>query len=422
MSTQNEYEDLIIDVTPSSQYALKNGSTHLYVQLKITGVHSEEKEQRTNMNLGVVLDRSGSMHGSKLQKSKEAIEFIVNNLTNEDQFALTIYDHRVDTIIPSSKLINPTSIISRIRSIRDRGRTNLHGGLMEGFKQVKNGKLLEYRNILLLLSDGLANEGITDRTRMCESVKNIYEGGIGISTFGVGDDFDEDLMVDIADNGGGHFYFIQTADDIPKYIEQEFSGLLTTTAYNIEVEWENLDVKLRRVLGIPYQDRYSNNIRLGDLRSGNEILVILDIDIPPSSDREKRKEILKFKIKWIPRKGSVTPIEAKIPCTITYTTDETFLSIEDEHVIENVHLLETAFIQYEVMRMADRGDFKGALRVMEVMQEKLKTQVAQTGSINLQRLHQQNALMMDEVLNVEKYDRVTRKQLRSSMYELRKRR
>lgn len=72
--------------------------------------------------------------------------------------------------------------------------------------------------------------------------------------------------------------------------------------------------------------------------------------------------------------------------------------------------------------MADRGDFKGALRVMEVMQEKLKTQVAQTGSINLQRLHQQNALMMDEVLNVEKYDRVTRKQLRSSMYELRKRR
>ncbi len=422
MSTQNEYKDLILDITPSSQYALKNGSTHLYVQLKITGSHLEEQEHRTNMNLGIILDRSGSMHGSKLQKAKEATEFLVNNLTNEDQFTLTIYDHKVDTIFPSSKLTNPASIINRIRSIKDRGRTNLHGGLMEGSKQVENAKYLEYRNMLLLLSDGLANEGITDRTRIRESVKSIYEGGIGISTFGVGDDFDEDLLVDIADNGGGHFYFIQTADDIPKYIEQEFSGLLTTTAYNIEVEWENLDVKLRRVLGIPYEDRHSNKTRLGDLRSGNEILIILDIDIPPISGQEERKEILRFKIRWIPRNGSVAPLEVELPCTITYTTDETLLLIEDEHVIENVHLLETALIQYEAMEMADQGDYKGAQRVMKVMQEKLKTQVAQTGSINLQRLHQQNALMMDEVLNEEKYDKVTRKKLRSSMYELRKRR
>ncbi|MHA1969825.1 MAG: VWA domain-containing protein, partial [Candidatus Hodarchaeales archaeon] len=114
---------------------------------------------------------------------------------------------------------------------------------MEGSKQVESGKFLEYRNILLLLSDGLANEGVTDRNRIRTSVQQIYEGGISVSTFGVGDDFDEDLLVDIADNAGGNFYFIKTADDIPKYIEQEFSGLLTTTAYNVEVEWEQIDIK-----------------------------------------------------------------------------------------------------------------------------------------------------------------------------------
>jgi Ca-activated chloride channel family protein len=422
MSTKKEYKELILEVTPSSQYALTNGETHLYVQLKITGVYLQELEDRTHMNLGVVLDRSGSMRGSKLQKSKEAAEFLVNNLTNEDQFALTIYDHRINTIVPSSKLTNPAAIISRIRSIRDRGRTNLHGGLLEGSKQVENGKHLEYRNMVLLLSDGLANEGIIDRTRIRESVKQVYEGGIGISTFGVGDDFDEDLMVDIANQGGGNFYFIKTADDIPKYIEEEFSGLLTTTAYNIEVEWEKLDIKLRRVLGIPYEDRHSNNARMGDLRSGNETLIILDLDIPPSSGQEKKKEILMFNINWIPRGGSVTPVRSEIPCTIKYTSDEELLATEDEQVIENVHLLETAFIQHEAMEMADRGDFKGAQRVMKEMQEKLKAQVAQTGSKHLQRLHQQNIMMMDEVLNEEKYDKGARKQLRSSMYELRKRR
>ena len=192
-------EDIKIEVTPSSPYALANGETHLYIQLKLTGMEIEVESPRTNINLGVVLDRSGSMHGSKLQKAKEAVEFIVNNLSKEDVFALTIYDHKIDTVIPSGKLTNRTAIINQLRSIRSRGRTNLHGGVAEGAQQVENAKHLEYRNVLLLLSDGLANEGISDRGRIRESVSDIYGGGISISTFGVGDDFDEDLLVNIAD-------------------------------------------------------------------------------------------------------------------------------------------------------------------------------------------------------------------------------
>jgi Ca-activated chloride channel family protein len=274
MKTNN---DIIIEVTPSSPYALATGETHLYIQLKLVGKEIKTETLRTNLNLGVVLDRSGSMHGSKLQKAKEAVEFIVNNLTNQDVFAFTVYDHRVNTIIPSAKLANKASIINKLRSVRDRGRTNLHGGLMEGVKQVDSAKHLEYRNIALLLSDGLANEGITDRSRICESVKSIYEGGIGVSTFGVGDDFDEDLLVNIADAAGGSFYFIETADDIPKFIEQEFKGLLATSAYNLEVTWEGLEgIKLQRVLGVPYEDRLSSRTKLGDLRSNNEIIIILE--------------------------------------------------------------------------------------------------------------------------------------------------
>ncbi len=108
MTMRKEFDDLILEVTPSSEYAIEDGETHLFIQLKIKGVDLQTQEQRINMNLGVVLDRSGSMRGSKIQKAKEATEFLVNNLTKEDQFALTIYDHRVDTIIPSSKLTNPS--------------------------------------------------------------------------------------------------------------------------------------------------------------------------------------------------------------------------------------------------------------------------------------------------------------------------
>ena len=415
-----ENQDVKIEVTPSSPYALTTGETHLYIQLKLIGKEIK-LEARTNINLGIVLDRSGSMHGSKLQKAKEAVEFIVKNLSKEDTFGLTIYDHKIDTIIPSTKLTNRTAILNQLRSIRSRGRTNLHGGVVEGAKQVETGKHLEYRNVLLLLSDGLANEGITDHKRIRESVTDIYGGGIGISTFGVGDDFDEDLLVNIADTAGGSFYFIETPDDIPKFIEQEFQGLLVTAGYNIEVEWQTADdVNIRRALGVPYEDRLSVKTKIGDLRSGNELFIILDVTIPPSEGQEI--EVVTFDVKWIPRSGSTKPIHTKIPCNITYTTDEHLLATEDDEVLENVHILEAANIQYEAMEMADRGDFSKAQKTMYMFQEKLDQHIAQTGSVNLQRLQEQQREIAKDVLSEEKYTKGARKKLRTSMYDLRKRR
>ncbi len=411
--------DIIIEVTPSSPYALATGETHLYIQLKLIGKEIKTENLRTNLNLGVVLDRSGSMHGSKLLKAKEAVEFIVNNLTNQDVFALTIYDHRVNTIIPAANLSNKASIINKIRSVRDRGRTNLHGGLMEGIKQVESAKHLEYRNIVLLLSDGLANEGITDRKRIRESAKSTYEGGIGVSTFGVGDDFDEDLLVNIADSAGGSFYFIETADDIPKFIEQEFKGLLATSAYNLEVSWEGLEgIILQRVLGVPYEDRLSYSTKLGDLRSSNEIIVILDVILPPSDEQEK--EIMTFDIKWIPRSGPTVQNQVNSGCQIKYTSNEELLTMENDQVIENVHLLEAALVQYEAMTLADQGDFSGAQNRMQAFQTKLEQRLSQSPSPQLEHLQKVGQSMMDEVLHKAGYSKLGRKKLRSSMYTLRK--
>ncbi|UCE14107.1 MAG: VWA domain-containing protein [Candidatus Heimdallarchaeota archaeon] len=418
-----ENEDLMIEVTPSSPYALRNGETHLYIQLKLTGVEIPVSETRPNLNLGVVLDRSGSMHGSKLQKAKEAVQFVVANLSKEDIFALTVYDHEVNTIVPSAKITNRNSILAKLRSVKSRGRTNLHGGIVEGTRQVESAKPLEYRNVALLLSDGLANEGIIDRNRIRDFVSNIYEGGIGISTFGVGEDFDEDLMVNIADAAGGSFYFIETADDIPRFIEQEFKGLLQTTAYNIEVEWTSREgVRLRRALGVPYEDRKSNHTKLGDLRTGNELLVILDVTVPPSETEDSEMEIMTFSIRWIPRSGPTEPVQFKVPCTITYTMNESLLATEDDHVLENVSILEAASVQYEAMEMADQGDFLGAQHTMQTFQEKLGQRVAQTGSPALMKLKEQSAQMLSDVLSEDKYTKSSRKKLRSAMYDLRKRR
>ena len=85
-------------------------------------------------------------------------------------------------------------------------------------------------------------------------------------------------------------------------------------------------------------------------------------------------------------------------------------------------MLEAAFVQYEVIEIADQGNFSGAQHAMQMFQEKLDQKISQTGSANLQRVQEQNKQMLDEVLSEDKYSKSACKKLRSTMYDLRKRR
>ncbi len=411
-----------LEVTLSSPYALASGNTHLFVQLKITGINFNPVKQRNFLNLGIVLDRSGSMRGKKLQKAKEAVEFIVNNLTNTDIFSFTVYDHLIENLIPSGVLISQTSTINKIRNVCDRGRTNLYGGILEGVKQVEMGKNKEFRNMILLLSDGLANEGITDKGTIKSGVEGIYNKGICISTFGVGEDFDEDLLVTIADSAGGTFYFIETADDIPKYIAQEFEGLLETVAYNLEVQWKGIEgLKINRVLGVPYESRFSNSTKLGDLRSEKEIILILDVVVPPKSLGGSKQKILDFTVCWIPGSGIPKEDKTHSSCEIIYTENEDYLAQEDDEIIENAHLLEAVFIHQEVINFADQGQFSNAQRTMNEFQQKLKERIEKTGGSQiLEKLQSTNTSILSDMLDQESYSKVNRKKMTATMYSLRK--
>ena len=422
MDHMKQIKPFKLEVTPSSPYALASGNTHLFVQLKITGTSFNQTKQRNFLNLGIVLDRSGSMRGEKLQKAKEAVEFIVKNLTKTDIFSLTVYDHLVENLIASGVLTSQTLVISKIRNIRDRGRTNLYGGILEGVNQVEMGKNKEFRNIILLLTDGLANEGITDKLRIKSGVEEIYNEGIGISTFGVGEDFDEDLLVTIADSAGGTYYFIETADDIPKYIAQEFEGLLDTVAYNLEVHWKGIEgLKINRVLGVPYESRFSNSTKLGDLQSEKEIILIFDVIIPPKTLKDSKQKILDFTISWIPTNG--LPKEEKFHsiCEIIYTEDEELLSQELDEIIENAHLLEAVFIHQEVIDFADQGQFSNAQKTMNHFQQKLQERIVKTGGSQiLEKLQSTNARILSDMLNEESYSKLNRKKMTSTMYSIRK--
>lgn len=209
---------------------------YIYLEVKADTYVPPIEDLRSPVNLAIVIDRSGSMSGEKLRYAKEAAKFVVNMLEDRDFISIVMYDEEVDVVVKSTQVSNKREILKKIDAIYEDGATNLCGGMMEGYHQIAQNKNERYVNKVLLLSDGLVNEGITDAATI-EGIasKEDQENGISISTFGIGLDFNEQLMTALAERGNGNYYFIADAEKIPSIFDRELSGLLKVVAQNAHI-------------------------------------------------------------------------------------------------------------------------------------------------------------------------------------------
>ncbi len=231
------------------------------------------------------------------------------------------------------------------------------------------------------------------------------------------------MLVGISDASSGEFYYIESADDIPKFIEKEFKGLLETIASSIQVNLVLADnVMLKRILGVSLDEQRHKSLKLGDLRSGNDRLLILDL-LVPSDKLDLKKELVSFDLEWIPTHSDLDTINQKYSFQITYTDNEELLASENQEVLDNVAILETALIREEAIQLADRGDFEEARGLIMKQQSVLKSRSSLEGaSEELEELMASNKAIMREAMDEKLYDHVSRKKAYSMTYMLRKQR
>ena len=266
--------------------AVSTAGGKVYLRLAIAAC-DRHRSARKPVNLCVVLDRSGSMsEESKINYAKAALYALVDQLHQDDIFSLVIYDDVVEVLRSAERVgSDKREIRSLVEEITPRGWTNLGGGMTEGFRQVEKNTGREYINRVILLSDGLANQGITDPHRLQSIARKQRDHAISLSTIGVGLDYNENLMVGLSENGGGNYYFLESSRNLASVLRKEFDRLGDVMAQNVTIEI-SLGRGVRLLDAIGYEHSVSGHtvsIPVGDLYGEDSRDVTLELEVPPGT-------------------------------------------------------------------------------------------------------------------------------------------
>jgi Ca-activated chloride channel family protein len=276
--------DTTFTVRQDRRLVRPNRHSKRFLLATIAAPRAAAERTRPPVNLAIVLDRSGSMSGDKLRVAKAAVAEAIGRLGPDDRFSVVVYDDVVDVVIASTPAAGESrrAALEQLRAIDARGSTNLGEGWLRGCEQVA-GHLVETGvNRCLLLTDGLANVGITDAGELARHAAELRARGVSTSTFGVGNDFDEGLLQALADAGGGHFYYIADAPQIADAITSEVGETLEIVAREVAIEvTARDDIRIEPIS--PYRATVHGNrttVAIGDLASDQVVEVVLRLSFP----------------------------------------------------------------------------------------------------------------------------------------------
>jgi Ca-activated chloride channel family protein len=327
----------------------------LDVLIRITPPLPEVHFPRAPLNLALVLDRSGSMAGGKkMAFAREAAAFAVKQLLPTDWVSITHFDDVVEVVVPSGPAADKPGLVRRIEQIQPRGSTDLHGGWAEGGRQAEAGYVPGWINRVLLLSDGLANVGVVDPNAIVAEARGLAARGVGTTTIGVGDDYNEDLMEAMAVAGDGRYYYIESPVQLADIFQTELQGLMATLGQKVSLGLEPMNGTAVSDVLNDLERASTGRLMLPNLVADMPVLAVVRLKVPPA---RAGRAILQVRLAWdVPRDGGRRLLCAELGGLTAVPMAQWSALPEDPDVREQVALLMVARAQKEAARAAERGD------------------------------------------------------------------
>ena len=291
LSQNTSTQLLSLEVALSQGKVIQGGDGLVSLAMTLHGAESPESKTGETSDLPVdmviVLDRSGSMSGSKIDDAKVAVKSLFGMLHQGDRVALVSYSDHASIhcdLIPNSSS-NSKRLLGILSRIHAKGGTNLGEGLREGMNILADSHQANRNTRLLLISDGIANQGVTGIRDLSAMASEAITGEFTISTVGVGLDFNEALLTAIADHGGGGYQFLEQPDAFAQVFIQELMAARTAVARNCMVTVPEVKgVRLVEAGGYPIEVRNGKAVfHPGEVLSGQTRSIILTYRVPTST-------------------------------------------------------------------------------------------------------------------------------------------
>ena len=209
----------------------------------VTARNLPEDSARAPVDIVVALDISGSMNGSKLDLCKITLSLLLRELSSSDRFGLVTFGSNATLVVPTRKLTkeNRDFALAKIKGIRTNGMTNMSGGIGLAAQEMKSIETPHDVRSVFLLTDGKANQGISNRNGIVQLVESCLGSNSGhnpipMHCFGYGDDHDVDMLRDISSaSEGGTYYYVDKDSNVSSAFGDALGGVLSVVAQNVTV-------------------------------------------------------------------------------------------------------------------------------------------------------------------------------------------
>ena len=354
---------------------------------------------RMPVNVCFVLDRSGSMKGEKIDRVRQATALAVDGLDAQDIVAVVIFDHRTEVLVPAGPMSDRHVFKERIARIRDSGGTKIAPALEKAIIEIQKDRRGAIRRLVLLTDGQTENED--ECLRRAEDAGRL---GIPLTALGIGKDWNEDLLIDMANRSGGTADYIAQPDAITAFFQKTVQ-----TAQKAAIQ--NANLNLRLVSGItpravwqvtplinnlgykPISDR-DVSVTLGELETGQGRTLLVELLVDPRSAgsyRVGQAEVV-YDVPALGRSGE----KAKVDLLLTFTADQSQQAEVNPGVMNIVEKVSAFKLQTRALQDLAEGDVQGATQKLKSAVTRLlsqgETELAETMQKEITNLEQSGQL------------------------------
>jgi Ca-activated chloride channel homolog len=318
---------------------------------------------RPDLNLSLVLDRSGSMEGEKMIRAREAAMFCVDQMLATDRLSVVTFDDRIEVLFPSEPVTNKQAMKDLISRVMARNSTALHEAWVRGGLTVSENMLDQGINRVVLITDGLANVGVTNTDEIVTQAQGLFQRGVSTSTIGIGADFNEDLLMPMAQAGGGNAWHVVEPDDMKHIFQVELEGLIAQFAHTVSLSLIPADgVRVADVLN-DFEFTETGRYRLPNLQTGSPLNIVVQLRVGAHEIGTKMR-LVDLRLGFTPQDAKNAEV-LKQAHTVEFSTQtEIERSPVNDEVSKMAQFLMNARARNEAMKRMDLGDYNGAQSVL----------------------------------------------------------